>query len=44
MRYSQSEKMEIIRTVEDSEFGVKPTLRELQLSPSTSLRGFLTPV
>lgn len=35
MRYSQSEKMEIIRTIEDSELGVKPTLRELQISPST---------
>lgn len=35
MRYSQSEKMEIIRTVEGSQLGVKPTLRELQLSPST---------
>ncbi|MHA1974397.1 MAG: helix-turn-helix domain-containing protein [Candidatus Hodarchaeales archaeon] len=35
MRYNQSEKMEIIRTVEDSELGVKPTLRELQISPST---------
>lgn len=35
MRYSQSEKMEIIRTVEGSELGVKPTLRELQISPST---------
>jgi len=35
MRYSQSEKMEIIRTVEGSELGVKPTLRELQISSST---------
>jgi len=35
MRYSQSEKMEIIRTVEESELGVRPTLRELQISPST---------
>jgi len=35
MRYSQSEKMEIIRTVEGSELGVKPILRELQISPST---------
>jgi len=35
MRYSQSEKMEIIRTVEGSQLGVKPTLRELQISPST---------
>lgn len=35
MRYSQSEKMEIIRTIEESELGVRPTLRELQISPST---------
>jgi transposase InsO family protein len=27
--------MEIIRTVEESELGVRPTLRELQISPST---------
>lgn len=35
MRYSQSEKMEIIRTVEESELGIRPTLRELQISRST---------
>jgi putative transposase len=35
MRYRQSEKMEIIRTVESSELGVKRTLQELQISPST---------
>jgi putative transposase len=35
VRYSQSEKMEIIRTVEDSSLGVKQTLAELQVSRST---------
>jgi len=35
MRYSQSEKMEIIRTVESSQLGVRATLRELEVSPST---------
>jgi len=35
MRYSQAEKMEIIRTVESSELGVRQTLRELEISPST---------
>jgi len=35
MRYSQAEKMEIIRTVEDSELSVKKTLEELQINRST---------
>ena len=35
MRYSQSEKMEIIRTVEDSEIGVVRTLHELGIPKST---------
>ncbi len=35
MRYSQSEKMEIIRTVESSELSVKVTLNELDISRST---------
>jgi transposase InsO family protein len=35
MRYSQSEKLEIIRTVEESSLGVKRTLRELGINRST---------
>jgi putative transposase len=35
MRYSQSEKMEVIRTVESSELGVRQTLREFQICSST---------
>jgi len=35
MRYSQSEKMEIIRTVESSQLGVRQTLEELEISRST---------
>jgi len=35
MRYSQSEKMEIIRTVEQSQLGVRQTLRELDVAQST---------
>jgi putative transposase len=35
MRHSQSEKMEIIRIVEDSPLGVKKTLRELDINRST---------
>lgn len=35
MRYSQQEKMEIIRLVEESELGVKRTLKELNISKST---------
>ena len=34
MHYSQSEKMEIIRIVEESEIGVVRTLRELGIYPS----------
>lgn len=35
MRYSQAEKMEIIRIVEDSELGITRTLKELQIHKST---------
>ena len=35
MRYSQSEKMEIIRIVEQSDLGVVRTLRELGIPSST---------
>jgi len=35
MRHSQSEKMEIIRIVEDSRLGVKRTLQELDINRST---------
>ena len=35
MRYSQSEKMEIIRIVENSSLGVKRTLAELDINRST---------
>jgi transposase InsO family protein len=35
MRYSQPEKMEIIRTVEDSDLSVRKTLEELDISRST---------
>jgi transposase-like protein len=35
MRHSQSEKLEIIRVVEDSALGVKQTLRELDVNRST---------
>ena len=35
MRYSQSEKMEIIRMVEESELPVKRTLQELDVPRST---------
>ncbi len=35
MRYSQSEKMEVIRIVEGSPLGVNPTLRELGINRST---------
>lgn len=35
MRHSQSEKMEIIHIVEESELGVKPTLNELGINRST---------
>jgi len=35
MRYTQSEKMEIIRMVEESSFSVKQTLGEIGVSRST---------
>jgi putative transposase len=35
MRYSQSEKMEVIRIVEGSDLGVKRTLEELDINRST---------
>ncbi len=35
MRYSQSEKLEIIRTVEESSLGIQRTLRELGINRST---------
>ena len=35
MRHSQSEKLEIIRVVEDSSLGIKRTLRELDINRST---------
>ena len=40
MRVSQSEKMEIIRTVEDSQLSVKATLRELDVCKSTFYRWY----
>ena len=38
MRYSQSEKMEIIRIVEHSSLGIKRTLVELDVQPQHLLR------
>jgi putative transposase len=35
MRHSQSEKLEIIRVVEESSIGVKRTLRELDINRGT---------
>lgn len=35
MRYNQSEKMEVIRLVEDSPLSIKQTLRELNINRST---------
>lgn len=35
MRFSQSEKMEIIQIVQDSELGITRTLRELDIHKST---------
>ena len=35
MRYSQSEKMEIIRLVEESDLSIKQTLAELDVPKST---------
>lgn len=40
MRHSQSEKLEIIRVVEDSSLGVKQTLRELDVNRSTFCGGY----
>jgi len=40
MRYSQSEKMEIIRLVEESELSVRQTLEELDVSRSTFYRWY----
>jgi putative transposase len=40
MRYGQSEKLEIIRTVENSELSVKQTLAELDISKSTFYRWY----
>jgi len=42
MRYSQVEKMEIIRMVEESEMSVRATLQELDVN-RRSLAGFDTP-
>ncbi len=36
MRYTQSEKMEIIRIVEESELGVNRTLKELGIHKASS--------
>jgi transposase-like protein len=35
MRYSQSEKMEIIRMVDESELSIKQTLKALDIPKST---------
>jgi len=40
MRYSQAEKMEIIRTVEESELPVRRTLKELDVNRSTFYRWY----
>ena len=40
MRYSQAEKMEVIRIVEGSELGVKRTLQELDINRSTFYRWY----
>ena len=40
MRYSQSEKMEIIRLVEESELPVSRTLRELEVPRSSFYRWY----
>jgi len=40
MRYSQSEKMEIIRTVEESDLSVRRTLEELDVNRSTFYRWY----
>jgi transposase-like protein len=40
MRYSQAEKKEIIRIVENSELSVRQTLNELQISRTTFYRWY----
>ena len=40
MRHTPSEKLEIIRLVEGSELGVRQTLRELEVAPSTFYRWY----
>ena len=40
MRYSQAEKMEIIRTVEESELSIRRTLEELDVNRSTFYRWY----
>ncbi len=40
MRHTASEKLEIIRLVEGSELGVRQTLRELEVAPSTFYRWY----
>ena len=40
MRYTQAEKMEIIRLVEESELSIKQTLEELDVSRSTFYRWY----
>jgi putative transposase len=42
MRYSQSEKMEIIRLVEESDLPIKRTLYELDVPKSTFYRWYRT--
>ena len=39
MRYSSSEKMEIIRIVEDSELSIRQTLKELGIHVVLSITG-----
>ena len=43
MRYSQAEKMEIIKLVENSEIGVKRTLEELSVCRSSYYRWYQKP-
>ena len=40
-RYKQEEKMEIIKIVEGSELGVKPTLKELNIHSSTFYKWYV---
>ena len=42
MRYSSSEKMEIIRIVEDSELSVRQTLKELGIHRSNFYKWYLS--